>query len=270
MYINSISISELTDSLCHAFQKSDEQLYSDLSNIAYDSKDEDILRSNINKYVKENLVDKPDKVLLFHLSRRLDNDDNDLTGYSLVNLLTFKNSYSDFLLKHHLSFKYNNGHIDIYYYDKKVELDNSNDNDLILMKRLGYNKNIKDFCFNGFIINPVIGKNTYISSLSLGSELTQRLADLINNKSMIDEYINKSTYYCFKYLVPIDIVLFDENPTLNKNSKIIYMMSKYIDFFITYFIYQQREKTSTDIEIRLNDYEDLSSEYYIDKIIIEK
>lgn len=270
MYINSTSILELTDSLCNAFEKSDDQLYGELFNIAYDRKDEDVFKSNINKYVKENLVNKPDKVLLFHLSRRLDNEDNDLVGYSLVNLLTIKNSYSDFLIKHHLYFKYNNGHIDIYYHNKKIKLDNSNNNDLILMKRLGYNKNIKDFCFNGFIINPLVGTNIYNSFLSIGSELTQSLAKLINDKSMIDEYINKSTYYCLKYLVPLDIVLFDDEPTLDNNSKIIYLMSKYIKFFITYFIYQQREKTSTDLEIRIHDYDNLSSEYYIDKIIIEK
>lgn len=265
MYINSVSTIELINSLCQIFNVSDEKLYSDLSNIAYNSADDDMLQDNIVKYIKSNMVNKPNKILLFHLSRRLDNTDNDLTGYSLIHLLTSKNSYSDFLLKYNLSFKYNKEHIEIYHYNQKIKLNDNINNDIYLMRRLGYFNNIKDFCFNGFIINPLIGDNLYNSSLSLGSELVQSLSELINNKSMVDDYISNSTYYCLEYLVPIDLIIFDENPTLDNKSKITYMIKRYIDFFISYFVFQQREKTNTDIEIRLHDYDNLSSEYYIDK-----
>lgn len=265
MYINSVSIIELINSLCKIFNVSDEKLYSDLSNIAYNSADDDMLQDNIVKYIKSNMVNEPNKVLLFHLSRRLDNTDNDLTGYSLIDLLTSKNSYSDFLLKYNLSFKYNNDNIEIYHYNKKIKLNDKINNNIYLMKRLGYFNNIKDFCFNGFIINPLIGYNSYISSLSLGSELVQSLSELINNKSMIADYFSNSTYYCLEYLVPIDLVIFDESPTLDNKSKIIYMLKRYIDFFISYFVFQQREKTNSDIVIRLCDYDNLSSEYFIDK-----
>lgn len=194
MYINSISITKLIEYLCNIFDISDEKLYRDLSDIAHNRND-DIFEKNIDNYIKRNIVNKPDNVLLFHLSRRLDKSDNDL-----INLLTTQNNYSDFLLKYNLSFKFNNGHIEVFYYNKKIELDDNDNNDVYLMKRFGYFKNIKDFCFNGFIINFLIGGNLYNSSLSFGSELLQSLSDLINDKSMVEDYISSSTYYCFEYL----------------------------------------------------------------------
>ncbi len=52
MSINSISITKLIESLCNIFDISDEKLYRNLSDIAYNSND-DIFEKNNDKFMVE-------------------------------------------------------------------------------------------------------------------------------------------------------------------------------------------------------------------------
>ena len=269
MYINSTSIKELEESLCQIFEIDNDKLNNDLSNLARNSNDDDI-DDKVEKYIQQNIIHKPDNVLLFHLSRRLDTATEDYRGLSLVNLLTTKNKFSEFFEKYDITYKLENGRIEVYKRKNKIYIDEKNDANFYIMKRLGYFKNNIDFCFNGFIVNPLIGDNIYNTSLSEAPEFIINISKLLNNKNILKDYQSNSKYYCYKYLIPINEIILDYKTELNNEEKIIYMIKKYIMLFINYRIFSNKEKTNTEIIGSLSENEDLLSEYYIDKIIIEK
>lgn len=268
MYINSTSIKELEESLCQIFEIDNDKLNNDLSNLANNSNDD--IDDKVDKYIQQNIIHKPDNVLLFHLSRRLDCAAEDYRGLSLVNLLTTKNKFSDFFKKYNITYKLENERIEIYKRKNKIYIDEKNNANFYIMKRLGYFKNNIDFCFNGFIVNPLIGDNIYNASLSEAPEFIINISKLLNNENILRDYQSNSKYYCYKYLIPINEIILDYKTTLNNEEKIMYMIKKYIMLFIDYQIFNNQSKTNTEIIGNLPENKDLSSEYYIDKVIIEK
>lgn len=265
MFVNSKSMSGIFDSLCYIFNISDEQFYKDLNNIGYDSNN-DNFDDNIKKYVRRKIVNKPNEILIFHLSRRLNKTKENFEGVPLNILLTTDNDFSFFFKKHDITFKSNKRKVEIIYDGEKQLLNDFETNDLYLKKRLGYNEKEHDFCFNGFFINPLIGKNQYLISLKEGPEILQSLSELINNNDIIDDYVNKSTYYCYEYKMPIDMIIFDDN--ILKEDNVMYMLRKYVEILIYYYIYNNKNFDS-DLIVRVDDKKTLDSNYYIGRFEIK-
>ena len=78
---------------------------------------------------------------------------------------------------------------------------------------------------------------------------------------MIDDYSDKSTYYCYIYKVPLDIVFVCGEK--DNNIKIYKLIDKCFD--IIYF--NQKEE---NLLLRLEDDYILPSKYFLDKFEIEK
>ena len=269
MYVNSKTISSIMKSLCYIFNVTDEKLFKILLDIEKNSNSE-TKDDVIDKFIKDNMLYKPNEVLLFHLSRRLNSTLNDTEGLPLSTLLTTNNTFSTFLKKYGLNFKLKDKYIEIIYNGEIKSLDDDNNpNILYLRRRLGYNKTDQDFCFNGFILNPLIGQNIYISSLEDAPEIIINLSEFINNNLLLQDYKINSAYYCFEYKVPIDKIIFDGKEELNNDEKVIYLLRSYITILIDYYIYNNHN-IETCIIIRLADNYKLASNYFVSKFMIDK
>ena len=150
-------------------------------------------------------------IQMFHLSRRLNGTDIKANN-NLEQLLIEESPLSDFFKKHKVTFKPNEGHIDLYYKGELHPLENEcsygGGNIYYLRSRLGYNKS-QDYCVNGFAFRSYLEKNQYFSLLSYCPELVGNIEELLNIHEMSTDYYNHSKYYCIEYLIPMTDVIFD-------------------------------------------------------------
>jgi len=150
-------------------------------------------------------------IQMFHLSRRFNGTDIKANN-NLEQLLLKESPLSDFFKKHKVTFKSNEGHIDLYYKGELQPLENEfrydGGNIYYIRSRLGYNKS-RDYCVNGFAFRSYLEKNHYFSSLSYCPELVGNIESLLDISGMSTDYYNNSKYYCIEYLIPMTEVIFD-------------------------------------------------------------
>ena len=135
-----------------------------------------------------------------------------------------------------LSFTEVNEHIEIIYNGNKLNLSDASESDVSYLRgRLGYNKNCKDYCVNGFALKDQLMKNSYTRELFKGPEFIQRLSHHLKRSSIISEYQEKSIYYCYTYKLNISDIMFDCHDKFNNKEK--------IDFFIVQLFFRLMEYT---------------------------
>lgn len=186
---------------------------------------EDAIKDFLNHY--DFIIDR---VSLYHLARRLNND-TDVEGKTLLELLTTKNPFSDFLQDKGLTFSYSDieNCIILFYQGKEVILDDYKDKVTLgtvprLKDRLGRNT-VKDYCFNGFIFANNLKDSTesYYIGLGNGPELIRDLENLLTVDGLTSSFYSQSQYYCYEYIVPIDelFVLSRPNKTVKEKTNLI-------------------------------------------------
>ena len=222
----------------------------------------DIFNAKITNFIKEKANDKVlDYMYFYHLTRRLKDNDENYTCYNLKQILITDNSLTDFLKKHNIEFKECDNKIDIYHNNKKINLDDSNNN--YLKKRIGLYE-IKDYCVNGFAIRHGLEfSGIYYNYLVNGCEFIINLLEYINEHKILDEYKKNSIYYCYTYKISTDDVIFDKKSSLkSKKDKTIHLICS-----ICYCIYSNLTgNTSFDnIIIRVDDNMNINESSYIKK-----
>lgn len=223
-------------------------------------------RKIIDKYFCKQL---PDEIMLFHLSRRL-NGEEDMSGCNLDSLLTTKSVLSDFLKKYDVYFSKNeDGSINIIYKNSLISLSNEfQDGVGYLRNRLGHNKNRIDNCFNGFMFGYALEELKYTNSLRNGPEFLQCLDSFLKNQNLLkdqnflNDYKENSTYYCFSYKLPLNKVKFDFNDKLTLEEKSYYLIES-----ILIRIYEDnfpgKNESKINPILRLNHYENIPSEFFV-------
>ena len=173
MYINTTSQELIEQSICEVLNINNEEI-DDLLETSYEfQKDHSIFILDdqydcFMDYVKEHLCINIDYVSFYHLSRRL-NDNNDDNGYSLDKMLCNDTSLSRFLKRYGFTFKYNQ-YIRMYLNEKEINLNESNDYSSIFLRQiLGYN--YQDYSFKGFAFSDAIEKNEIYEIVKDGPEL---------------------------------------------------------------------------------------------------
>ena len=207
-----------------------------------------------------------DEVQLFHLARRFTDCELDgRIGYNLKDLLTVNSKLKNFLEYHKINFIYDEGVLLLSVDGDRVNLDNIHDTNVCYLRsRLGYNSGIKDFCFNGFALKDLIEKNDYFLRLKDGPELLISLADFLNKQDMLDEYIKNTTYYCYEYRFPIDMVIIDGKQELQNDEKEIFILTRIIYRLYEYEYLGHRKMSDSDnIILRLPDSMNAEEKYYI-------
>lgn len=230
--------------------------------------DGDKLDKILNEFIDDRMSNKNiDKILFFHLGRRLNSAEDCLEGKNLLELLLEENEMSLFLKKHGVKFSKQDGHLDLYYKDKLVSLEEKNKYNVPYLRwRFGYNSNNIDYCFNGFLFRDLIYKNSYALSLYSAPEFLGNLAELLGLDSMKKDYFDNSRYYCFEYLIPINKIYFDDNETLGDLEKQKYLLNKVLHRLYEYSITESRYMFDHDNPIiRLSDYDVMQGEYFVSK-----
>lgn len=185
----------------------------------------DAFNDEVSKFINNCNATMPDMISLYHLSRRL-NDDTDFGGSNLYELLVTDNSITRFLQKHGFKFEDVKGHIEFSFKNKKIVFpEHRMEPKINYMKlRLGYYPGRQDFCVNGFTFRETLLKNSYARELEDGPEFIVKLAEFVNDYTIIDDFKQHSTYYCFRYDVPLTRVVFDKADSLLERDKAKYFL----------------------------------------------
>lgn len=212
----------------------------------------------------------PDEILFFHLTRRLIGSENE-TSYNLQELLTSENIFSEFLKAHRITFRKGPGNrILLYYNERQIGLSNTKNNDVCYLRsRLGYVSRQKDFCFNGFAFRDLLMKNQYTRQLQYCPEIVERLERYLSVKNLVNDYEDKSQYYCFKYKFPMEKVVFDRKERLSAEEKQFHLLNQ-----VAYRLYQYRSvepcypRDDDNPKLRLKDDDKAPKEYLVSTEII--
>ena len=226
----------------------------------------------INQHFRKAAGVEYDKILFFHLTRRLNTTADYYLGDNLYNLLTTKNELLNFLNKHEITFMPKRKHVELYYQGKHIPLKcdgySTNANMAYLRWRLGHGKRGgQDFCFNGFAFKDLLYRNDYARSLKDCPELLTNLADFLEISQLKNDYMSNSKYYCFEYIVPLSEVIFDKRARLRSNlGKIKYLLNSVMQRLYEYEVNGKENIYDSDNPIlRLKDTATMSEKYFVRK-----
>lgn len=270
MYLETYTKNTMLNSICIYLNTSETELYTAISKakqsaVNGSSTDLCAFMQKIKEFIaKQRKSERIDRVLFFHLGRRLNgSEDND--ALNLKELLTTKTTISDFLKSHCVELIPNDNYIDIVYKGKLQSLDSNSLSGTpeYLKLRLGYYKDRSDSCFNGFAFKDRIYKSTYARGLSEAPEFILRIAEFVDNNNIMTDYKNNSKYYCFEYLTPLKEVAFDKKDNLSEEEKVEYLLCQ-----IIYRINEYSDKYIRDDcnpVLRLYDTSNMHSKYLVSK-----
>ena len=226
MYIDTHTKESMEESVCDYLEVRKYQLEK-LFEEVWKSKNEYEMIKKIFDFITEHRNKKViDEILLFHFSRRL-NEDNDYTGYNLYDVLTKDTALSKFLKKYDIIFKIKEECLELFYNGKLETFENVRD-DLYftIQKRMGYGY-YKDYCFNGLAFKSEIMNNYYKRHLYNGPEFLSCLLQSIKREDIYIKYQSSSIYYLFEYKVPLNKVIFTTESELSLNEKKIKLYLKF-------------------------------------------
>ena len=262
MVFEADSIEAIEDSLERIFSTYDlpvddvvEQLCS--SNIA----PQDAINDFLNHY--DFIIEK---VSFFHLARRLNNDNN-VEGKTLLELLTTKNPFSDYLQRNGLTFSHNDreNSIILFYHEKEVIIDDYKDKVCSgtiprLKDRLGRNP-VKDYCFNGFIFANNIKNSTdsYYIRLKTSPEIIKDLETLLAIKGLASGFNKESQYFCYEYIVPIDELFFLATPKRTVKEKTNLILFNALEILVNN---KKGNQISNNIKVGYSDRISVPADYY--------
>ena len=215
MYINTSSKAFMELSVCEALNINKEEL-SEILETCYNMFQKDhhvfIIDNQYDyffDYVKNHLCKEIDQVLFIHLSRRLDKCND---GKSLKDVLISDTILSSFLKNYGISFKYDE-YIRLFIDDCEIDLNELNNYTYEYLKE----RFSHDYSFKGYMFNQCIDEHIN------GPEL---LGYLDYFKDISDDFIDKSIFYQFDYLVPLDKVYFDNYDELSDIDKQYHIVVK--------------------------------------------
>lgn len=213
-------------------------------------------------FVKENMKTVLDQVMFIHLSRRIDNGDDN--GYGLIDMLTRDNSLSSFLKTYGISFKCEDNQIKIYVNDQEVDI---KDKESYGYKNLQQKIDLKyDIEFSGYALKHNIDKLREYSVLMEGPEILGFLFLLgVDDNHIIDTFTEKSRFYQFEYVVPLKDIIIDAYEDLDDQEKQYHLVVKAIQRL--YLYKYDKDFIGEDCSIlRMKDNQILDSKYLINKV----
>lgn len=274
MYIDTHSKDSMQASICAYLNTTLEELQELFDYVSHEAQQDlyfDAGKANalFTDFVQEKIPETPiDKILFFHLSRRL-NSSSEPIGNNLYDLLSSSNDTTDFLKEHDVELVLEDNHFVIIHKGKRVSLENNCETNAPYLRwRLGYTKRI-DYCINGFMLKDLLYKNSYARDLYYAPELIGCLASFLNRPDICIDYRNNGTYYCFEYCVPLEDVLFDDSELLSPQDKELYLLTKVLNRLHDYHTTEPNYIFDHDNPIiRLADTATMPSSYCISKEII--
>lgn len=230
--------------------------------------DGDKLNDIFNSFIEAHMSNKElDEVLLFHLSRRLNNASDCNVGNNLFELLSTENAMTLFLKEHDVEFVVCDKHLNLIYKGKEISLDDTNKEHIPYLRwRLGHNANRIDFCVNGFLLKDLLYRNNYARELYDVPEFIGVLATFLKRRDIGTDYFENSTYYCFEYCVPLEKIMFDDNEKLSVKEKKTYLLNQVLSRLYEYHTSDIRYMFDHENPIiRLTDDDMMDEKYFVTK-----
>ncbi len=267
MYIDTHTENDMIASVCQALKISQFELRDQLYRLNMMAKDDDDYNDLVDSFINKKLTNPPDEILLFHLSRRLHGTEDNLEGKNLAELLTTRNAFSNILRQSGLEFLKGEHHIETFYKGKSVDWDKChNGNPCYMKSRLGYFTGREDYCFNGFAFKDLIYKNIYARLLFNLPEFLQQLIACLGCESIEKEYMKNSSYFCYEYKIPLELVIFDGKETYSYEQKQKYLLRCTLLRIAQYQNSDKRDIIDPDNPIlRLDDNYTVPAEFYVDR-----
>ena len=273
MYIDTHTRETMQLSICKFLRVTSEdlatlfdQVYHEAQNGVYFDgyKFNEIVNGFINSHHTDDVIDK---ILFFHLAKRLNTAQEDVVGYNLEWLLTNQTALSSFLKQYGVEFRKNGEHIEMFDQGNRISLEDTfRSNVPYLRNRLGYNKGHEDYCFNGFAFKDLLLKNSYARELEDVPEFVGILATFLKKRALGTDYYQNSTYYCYEYCAPLEMVMFDNNDKLLLDEKRQYLLQQVLSRLYEYEKGDHRYMTDHDNPIiRLSDTDVMSAEFFVSK-----
>lgn len=273
MYIHTESREQLERSVCMLLNITSNALYTVFADCYREfQKDCEIFILDdqydyFKRFVKEHLRQEINQIFFYHLSRRLLVDD-DLNGYNFVEVLTADTTLSNFLKKHHITYNYVN-HLQMFIHHKNILADQHDDNyaDTYLKQRFGYW--YQDFGIKGFAFGDTLQANEFYHTAASGPEFLNYFFTVMDADSLLEEYYQASTYYRFEYLVPLDLVYFEEYDDLSYQEKQYHILIKAMQRLYNYQYGQLWNDCDNPI-ISMKNNQTLSKLYFVKKVILDE
>lgn len=216
-------------------------------------------------YVIEHMNKALDEVMFIHLSRRIDNGDDN--GFGLIDMLAKDNTLSSFLREYGISFKLIDNQIKIYVNDQEVDI---KDKDSYGYKKLQQKIDLKyDIEFSGYALKHDIDKLREYSVLMEGPEILSFLFLLeVDDNLIIDTFTEKSNFCQLEYVVPLKDIIIDDYEDLDEQDKQYHLVVKAIQRLYLYK-YDEDFIGEDCTTLRMKDNQVLDGKYLVNKTLIE-
>ena len=169
-------------------------------------------------------------VLIHHICRRLDLDEDNFASFNLRRLLTTENAVSSFLQDHEIVFKIIDSAIVPFVYGKRINLVSSRSRfEANLTKRLLGASGTTDPCVNGFALVDLIQKNPYFSYYSECPELIRMLDHILPSLGLLHDFHEQSSTYLVSYPVEIANVILDGYEQASSCGKVEELVRCYLE-----------------------------------------
>lgn len=227
----------------------------------------------VEEFIQENSTKKEiETVCFFHLSRTLKSAQDELGRMNLFELLTTKNSFTEFFAAHDVTFCGVDGKIILYHHGEKVAIENDwfNPYRASILKRFGYLPTSKDFCVNGFLFKDSLYTNRYAWSLLSVPETVRDIAVFLGRDDIGFDYNRDSLYYCYEYHIPLNQIIFDDASLLDLKAKETYLIKLLFERLAHYIFDDFSANDRNNCILRLGDSENLSSKYFFKREIVPK
>lgn len=222
MQIKTTSYQDIVDSLCQMLDLKEQEIINIIDSCYYMFQQDyqilvlddqyDYFKTIVQKYIKN----KIDKLYFYHISRRLnDVDDN---GYSLSKVLTGNTKLAEYLSTNGLTFEYAD-RLNMYVNSSKVNIYNTEKYTPYLKYRFE-----RDYSFKGYAFADQLQNNDMVKIAEGGPEFFCHLYQFIKNDDLIDHFIEQSKLYRFEYLVPIEDVFFEDYDELTNDEKQLHII----------------------------------------------
>lgn len=270
MYINTNSKEDIEESLCQILIIKKEQLY-ELIKKCHDLFQRDhhvfVIDDQFDffyRFVEKHQVKDIDKVLLIHLSRRLQNDE-DNNGYSFVDTLPHQTALSGFLKKYGITFQHDE-YIRMFVNGKEIDFDNGDESYsyYYLKNRFGYH--YKDYNFKGYMFGDNLENSEIYKLHEEGPEFFGYLF-LFTDDQVIDDFYRQSDYYKFEYLVPINMINFEDDNIISNVEKQRHIIVSCLQRLYNY-VYDPNMNLYENKVMYIEDDKTLSDSFLINKVKI--
>ncbi len=222
MQIKTTSYQDILDSLCNVLGL-DEQVILDIVDSAYYMFQKScqilILDDQYNyfkSFSKEHMKNQIDKLYFYHISRRLDDSDNN--GYCLPKVLTGNTKLAKYLSDYGLTFAYTD-RLDMYVNGSKVNIYDTEKYTPYFKHRFE-----GDYSFKGYAFADQLENNDMVKIAEGGPEFFCYLYQFVEDDDLIDYFINHSKLYKFEYLVPIEDVFFEDYDEITNDEKQVHII----------------------------------------------